>query len=365
MAQRAKAITSESLAREEPANLTDIGEDKAGRRTRRSATRAGHARQAGPFLVMMSPPIANVARTALTDSPLEPGAPVAAAAVAADAHGARAEAPNDVHADRTASVADMDVVEAHSTPIAATVAMGRDAMDAALALTDLFTSPAAMDRATPAEAPEPRACELVAVPDQTPSWPFCEGKGCFGKAHDGKDLPFLERLFLVLSFPSLALPGQHGKTVGDAIRWKAKATRSTMSFALPADAAAFEIADVALLEASVYPQYASGEPPRRPPIFGSRDTHPIPCLAAAMPTRARDASAGRPTGPWPCAGLGRPGPHRGCQIWASPGQIWASRLPNMGLARPGPHRGCQIWASRPAASACRPGWTAHLRSPAP
>ncbi|KOO33561.1 hypothetical protein Ctob_010595 [Chrysochromulina tobinii] len=90
----------------------------------------------------------------------------------------------------------------------------------------------------------------------THGWPFADGKGCFGKDRQGKELPFLERLFLLLAFPNLELPGQPGRTLGEAIRWKRADQLAALG--LPAGTAAFEIVDVPLIEAAVYPQYASG-----------------------------------------------------------------------------------------------------------
>lgn len=123
-----------------------------------------------------------------------------------------------------------------------------DAMAAALALTDLFAAPSS---STPT-----RACEATHLPGASSGWPFVDGKGCFAKGRDGKDVPFLERLFLLLSFPRLAVPGHPGSCLGDAIRWKTREAINDLG--LPSGTAAFEIVDVGLLEAAVYPQYASG-----------------------------------------------------------------------------------------------------------
>ena len=147
-----------------------------------------------------------------------------------------------------------------------------DVMDAALALTGLFTSDPAQPLAecdmhaedtrsfTCAAAHETlvlgSACLLTCLPDMTHGWPFADGKGCFGKDRQGKELPFLERLFLLLAFPNLELPGQPGRTLGEAIRWKRADQLAALG--LPAGTAAFEIVDVRLVEAAVYPQYASG-----------------------------------------------------------------------------------------------------------
>ena len=147
-----------------------------------------------------------------------------------------------------------------------------DVMDAALALTGLFTSDPAQPLAecdmhaedtrsfTCAAAHETlvlgSACLLTCLPDKTHGWPFADGKGCFGKDRQGKELPFLERLFLLLAFPNLELPGQPGRTLGEAIRWKRADQLAALG--LPAGTAAFEIVDVRLVEAAVYPQYASG-----------------------------------------------------------------------------------------------------------
>ena len=100
------------------------------------------------------------------------------------------------------------------------------------------------------------ATALTHMPDETESWPFAAGKGCFFKGRDGKDFYFLERLFLLLSFPNLAVPGYPGRRVGEAIRWKTAGSLEALG--LPSSLAAFEIVDVQLLEAAVYPQYASG-----------------------------------------------------------------------------------------------------------
>ena len=123
-----------------------------------------------------------------------------------------------------------------------------DDMEAALALSCLRL---------PAPA-TPAARKLTQLPGATMSWPFAEAKGCFIKNREGKDLPFLERLYLLLSLPSLLLPNPPGRRLGEAIRWKSAATLDALG--LPADFAAFEIGDVALLEAAIYPQYASGAP---------------------------------------------------------------------------------------------------------
>jgi hypothetical protein len=147
-----------------------------------------------------------------------------------------------------------------------------DDMDAALALTGLFTSdpaPPLAEGDTHAEDTRSFACAaahetpvlgsarfLTCLPDMTHGWPFADGKGCFGKDRQGKELPFLERLFLLLAFPNLELPGQPGRTLGEAIRWKQ--ADELPALGLPAGTAAFEIVDVPLVEAAVYPQYASG-----------------------------------------------------------------------------------------------------------
>jgi hypothetical protein len=97
---------------------------------------------------------------------------------------------------------------------------------------------------------------LTHLPGATQGWPFADDKGCFGKDRRGKELPFLERLFLLLAFPNLELPGQPGRTLGEAIRWKQADELAALG--LPVDTAAFEIVDVPLFEAAVYPQHASG-----------------------------------------------------------------------------------------------------------
>ena len=102
----------------------------------------------------------------------------------------------------------------------------------------------------------PPAHTLAHVPGATGTWPFADGKGCFIKGRDGKDLPFLERLYLLLALPGLVLPGHPGRWLGEAIRWKSAEELAAMG--LPTDIAAFEINDIALLEAAIYPQYASG-----------------------------------------------------------------------------------------------------------
>ena len=100
------------------------------------------------------------------------------------------------------------------------------------------------------------ACNLTCLPDMAHGWPFADGKGCFGKDSQGKELHFLKRLFLLLAFPNLELPGQSGRTLCDAIRWKRADQLEALG--LPASTAAFEIVDVRLVEVAVYPQYASG-----------------------------------------------------------------------------------------------------------
>jgi len=126
-------------------------------------------------------------------------------------------------------------------------------LEAALALTGLRL---------PAVEPPP-ARKLAQLPGATSSWPFAEGKGCFIKNRDGKDVSFLERLYHLLSLPNLVLPGHPGRRLGEAIRWKSPS--SLRAAGLPEDFAAFEIGDVALLEAAIYPQYASGAPLPCPP----------------------------------------------------------------------------------------------------
>ena len=132
-------------------------------------------------------------------------------------------------------------------------------MSAALLLAGFAASSDSNDTAAPGPS-EMSAHQLTLFPDATESWPFAPGKGCFFKGRDGKDLYFLERLFLLLSFPNLALPGFLGRHLREAIRWKSPAALEAMG--LPHSLAAFEIGDVALLEAAVYPQYASGAPAR-------------------------------------------------------------------------------------------------------
>ena len=137
-------------------------------------------------------------------------------------------------------------------------------MSAALLLAGFAASSNPDDGAAVAPFPSlMSAHQLAHFPDATESWPFAPGKGCFFKGRDGKDLYFLERLFLLLSFPNLALPGLPGRYLREAIRWKEPAALEAMG--LPHSLAAFEIKDVALLEAAVYPQYASGTPARPHP----------------------------------------------------------------------------------------------------
>jgi hypothetical protein len=100
------------------------------------------------------------------------------------------------------------------------------------------------------------ACLLKHLPEETLDWPFKDGKGYFGKDRRGKKVPFLERLFLILAFPNLELPGQPSRTLGEAIRWKQD--DQLAPFGLPTGTAAFEILDVDLFEAYVYPQYKTG-----------------------------------------------------------------------------------------------------------
>ena len=163
----------------------------------------------------------------------------------------------------TASLCAMgDAEEAES------VSSSADMIDAALALTGFASSQLPHDLSkpnTPSSPPPPAladvqqiaACELATLPDATAAWPFMNPKrGAFCKARDGKDIPFLERLFYLLSFPNLELPGHPGRRLGEAIRWKDG--DALIALGLPPTLPAFEIADVALLEAAVYPQYASG-----------------------------------------------------------------------------------------------------------
>ena len=144
-------------------------------------------------------------------------------------------------------------------PPPASSAPAADDMAAALALTGFaFSAPASSPPAAADEAPPP-ASSLLSIPGATESWPFAAGKGCFCKAQDGKDMPFLERLFLLLSLPNLSLPGHPGRRLGEAICWKSP--ESLAALGLPTTLAAFEIGNVALLEAAIYPQYASGARP--------------------------------------------------------------------------------------------------------
>ena len=145
-------------------------------------------------------------------------------------------------------MASADDAVASTTSDSASPDAATQEMEAALALS-LFRLPA-----TPSA---PLASQIDSIPDAADSWPFTDGKGCFAKGRDGKDLPFLERLYYLLSLPNLSLPGQPGRTLGEAIRWKSAA--SLAAAGLPEDLAAFEIGDVNLLEAAIYPQYASGD----------------------------------------------------------------------------------------------------------
>ena len=90
--------------------------------------------------------------------------------------------------------------------------------DAAMSAALLLTGFAAQDLPAP-ETYAPTsggvaATALTHMPDETESWPFAAGKGCFFKGRDGKDFYFLERLFLLLSFPNLAVPGYPGRACG-------------------------------------------------------------------------------------------------------------------------------------------------------
>ena len=80
-------------------------------------------------------------------------------------------------------------------------------------------------------------------------------QGWFVKSPGGVE-PLLERLYLLLSFPNAALYSCPGRRVGEAIRWKEgdEAWRA----GAPHGVDCFEIVDVPLFEAELYPQYASG-----------------------------------------------------------------------------------------------------------
>ena len=151
-------------------------------------------------------------------------------------------------------------------PASASSASAADDMAAALALTGFAFSTPASSLPAAADEAAPAAVSLLSIPGATESWPFAAGKGCFSKAQDGKDMAFLERLFLLLSLPNLSLPGHPGRRLGEAICWKSPESLATLG--LPTTLAAFEIGNVALLEAAIYPQYASGAPmfanPRSP-----------------------------------------------------------------------------------------------------
>jgi hypothetical protein len=151
----------------------------------------------------------------------------------------------------------LDSVSSHEMPdnsVESPTSSSPEAMDAALALTGFAASASSL----PA-TPQPAANTLTRLPETIEGvWPYIDGKGAFSKGRDGKDLPFLERLFLMLSLPNLSLPSAShpGRRMGEALRWKT--AEDLAALGLPTTLAAFEIGDVALLEAAVYPQYASG-----------------------------------------------------------------------------------------------------------
>ena len=101
-----------------------------------------------------------------------------------------------------------------------------------------------------------RAIDVSRFDDESEVWPMVRGKGWFVKSPGGVELPFLERLYLLLSFPNAALYSCPGRRVGEAIRWKEgdEAWRA----GAPHGVDCFEIVDVPLFEAELYPQYASG-----------------------------------------------------------------------------------------------------------
>jgi hypothetical protein len=101
-----------------------------------------------------------------------------------------------------------------------------------------------------------RACDVSRFEDRTAHWPYSPEKGWFTKAYSGQDVPFLERLFLILSFGNSELITQKGRRLQHAIRWKEP--RAAEAWGAPPGVPCFEIVDVALFEAEVYPQYASG-----------------------------------------------------------------------------------------------------------
>ncbi|KAL1500063.1 hypothetical protein AB1Y20_012739 [Prymnesium parvum] len=120
-----------------------------------------------------------------------------------------------------------------------------DEMDAALALSGMLH-----------RAEQTRAKDLVRFRTTNQFFPCVAGKGWFVKRMDGGDIPFLERLFLILSYPNAALIGEPGRRLGDAIRWKDP--EAARQCGAPEGAPCIEIVNVPLFEAEVYPQYASG-----------------------------------------------------------------------------------------------------------
>ncbi|KAL3914906.1 MAG: hypothetical protein SGPRY_007456 [Prymnesium sp.] len=120
-------------------------------------------------------------------------------------------------------------------------------LDAALALSGMLSHP----RALPIKATD---LERFRVTNQY--FPCTGEKGWFVKTLEGADIPFLERLLLILSFPNAKLISRRDSRLSDAIRWKtAEAARLCGA---PEGAPCLEIVDVPLFEAEIYPQYASG-----------------------------------------------------------------------------------------------------------
>ncbi|KAL3923361.1 MAG: hypothetical protein SGPRY_004243 [Prymnesium sp.] len=124
---------------------------------------------------------------------------------------------------------------------------GGEEVDAALALSGLLSHPC---------TPTLRASELTSFPVTNQYYPCPADKGWFVKTLEGADIPFLERLLLILSFPKAKLISRPDSCLSDAIRWKtAEAARLCGA---PEGAPCVEIVDVSLFEAEIYPQYASG-----------------------------------------------------------------------------------------------------------
>ena len=132
-------------------------------------------------------------------------------------------------------------------------------MDAALALSGLIGGAASASTTPASAAPAPAAPLANAVtrlPNASTTFPYLPGKGWFVKMPDGSDTPFLERLFLILSFPKARLITRPGLCLSDAIRWKDRGAAALCG--APSSAPCIEIVNVSLFEAEIYPQYASG-----------------------------------------------------------------------------------------------------------